>query len=248
MRDRAVGRFALDQLRAQLGVIVGMRLAVALEPVGHVFDLVVAFGVNHDERALFARDREHLEQLPVGQHHIVVGHEHLERGIARTHQSRQLLAQHRRSGIGDDEVEAVIDVALALRLLVIGLDARAQRLAARLKGEGEHGGVAARCRAARAGLEPVGHHDPRALRLVEMDVAVDPAGQDQKAGSVDLGGRARQIVGERDNAALLDADVAFADVGGGDDGPAANDDIKLHVSLPPISSQLTQESCNLRQS
>ena len=61
-----------------------------------------------------------------------------------------------------------------------------------------------------------------------MDVAVDSAGQDQKARSVDLGGGARQIVGERDDAAVLDADVAFADVGRGGDGPAANDQIKLH--------------------
>ena len=61
-----------------------------------------------------------------------------------------------------------------------------------------------------------------------MDVAVDAAGQNQKARSVDLGSGARQVVGERDDAAVFHADVAFADVSGGDDRSAANDQIKLH--------------------
>ena len=77
-----MGRLALDEFGARLRMKVRMGLAVALQTIGHVFDLVVAFGVNHDERALFARDGEHLEQLPVGQDHVVIGHEHLERRIA----------------------------------------------------------------------------------------------------------------------------------------------------------------------
>ena len=228
MRDRAVGRLALDQLGPRFRVIIGMGLALALEPVGHELDLVVAFRMDHDERALLARDAEHLEQLPVGQNQIVIGHEHLERRVARAHQRRQLLAQHRRRRIGDDEVEAVVDVALALRLLVIVLDALAQRLAARLKGERQHGGVAAGRGAAGAALEAIGHHDPRPHRLVEMDVAVDAAGEDQETRSVDLGRGARQAAGQSGDAAVLDADVAFADIRGGDDGSSANDEIKFH--------------------
>jgi hypothetical protein len=61
-----------------------------------------------------------------------------------------------------------------------------------------------------------------------MDVAVDSAGQHQEPRSVDLGSGARQIVRERDDPAVLHANVAFADVGGGGDGSPANDQIKLH--------------------
>ena len=39
---------------------------------------------------------------------------------------------------------------------------------------------------------------------------------------------ARQIVRERDDTAVFHANVAFADVSGGDDRSAANDQIKLH--------------------
>ena len=60
-------------------------------------------------------------------------------------------------------MESVVDVALALRLLMIVLDALAQGLPARLQREGKHGRVAARRRAAGAALEPVRHDDPRTL-------------------------------------------------------------------------------------
>jgi hypothetical protein len=73
-----VGRLALDELRPGLGMKVRVGLAVALEAIGHVFDLVVALRVNHHGRALFASDGENLEQLPIGQDHVVVGHEHFE--------------------------------------------------------------------------------------------------------------------------------------------------------------------------
>jgi hypothetical protein len=61
-----------------------------------------------------------------------------------------------------------------------------------------------------------------------MDMAVDSAGQDQQARSVDLGSGARKILRQRDDTAVFDAHVAFAHVGGGDDRSAANDQIKLH--------------------
>jgi hypothetical protein len=130
--------------------------------------------------------------------------------------------------IRDDQVESVVDIALALRLFVITLDALTQRLPARLQRKREDGRVAARHRTAGPALEPVRRHNPRTLGLVEMDVAVDSAGQDQEAGSVDFGGGARQVFGERDDPAAFHADIAFADVGGGDHCSAANDQIKFH--------------------
>jgi len=80
-----------------------------------------------------------------------------------------------------------------------------------------------------------------------MDMAIDSAGQDQEARSVDFGSGARQILGKGDYAAAFYAHVAFADIGRRDDRSATNDKIKLHVPLPPISSGPTQDSCNLRQ-
>ena len=62
-----------------------------------------------------------------------------------------------------------------------------------------------------------------------MDATVDSAGQEQKAGSVDLGRGAREVLRQGDDAAVLHANVAFADVGGGDDRAAPNDQIKLHT-------------------
>ena len=148
--------------------------------------------------------------------------------VARAHQRRQLLAQHRWRRIGDDEVESVVDVTLPLRLLVVLFDALPQGLPARLQRKRQNGGVAARGRAAGAALETIRHHNPRTLGLVEMDVAVDSAGQNQQARSVDLGGGAWQIVCERDDAAVFHANVAFADVSGGDNRSAADNQIKLH--------------------
>ena len=90
-----------------------------------------------------------------------------------------------------------------------------------------------------------------------MDMAVDSPGQDQKARSVDLGRGARQVVRQHGDAAVLHADVAFADVGGGDDGPAANDEIKLHSPRlrfsPALASRrgdakfMQQDPCKLRR-
>ena len=73
-----MGRLALDELGPRFCMKVRVGLAVPLKAIGHVFDLVVAFRVNHHRCALFARDGEDLEQLPVGQDHVVVGHEHFE--------------------------------------------------------------------------------------------------------------------------------------------------------------------------
>jgi hypothetical protein len=132
-------------------------------------------------------------------------------------------------------VESVVDVALALRLLVIALDALAQGLPTRLQRKREDGGVAARRRAAGAALEPVRHDDPRTHGLIEMDMAVDSAGQDQQARSVDLGSGARQVLRQGDDTAVLDAHIAFAHVGGGDHRSTANDQIKLHSHYPLLS-------------
>ncbi len=88
--------------------------------------------------------------------------------------------------------------------------------------EGQHHGVAAERRRARAAFEIVGHHDAGAGRLRDMDMAVDAARQHQLAGGVDDLARIAEILAERRDAAVPDADIAGEGVGGGRNGAAAN--------------------------
>ena len=129
----------------------------------------------------------------VGQRQALVGHEHLERGVAVVDQRRQLLAEHALGRVGDDEMERDVDVAMAVGLGVIVLHHLAQDLPLLLHGERQHHGVAAERRRARAGVEIVGHDDAGAGRLREMHVAVDAAGQHQHAARVDDLGRAPDV-------------------------------------------------------
>ena len=58
--------------------------------------------VNHDERVLAARGRQHLKNLPVVEPEGVVGHVDLERRVAGSNQRRQLLAGDLLGWVGDD--------------------------------------------------------------------------------------------------------------------------------------------------
>jgi hypothetical protein len=78
---------------------------------------------------------------------------------------------------------------------------------------------------------------------IEVDVAVDAAGEDQEARRINLRGGARQIGCEGGDAAVLDADVAFADVGSRDGGSAPNDEIKFHCVVSDAWGARTQDSC-----
>ena len=64
-------------------------LAVSLQPLGKETDGVVAFGMHHHQCAVLARNVQHLKDLPVGELHVVVGHEDLHRGVALGDQRRQ---------------------------------------------------------------------------------------------------------------------------------------------------------------
>ena len=118
-RDRAVRRLALDRDRPRRAVEVRRGLAGALQPVGEEADRVVVLGMHHHERAGLARDAHHVEHLEVGERQAVIGHEHLERGVAVLDQRRQLLAEHGVGRVRDDQVERDIDVAMPVRLGVI---------------------------------------------------------------------------------------------------------------------------------
>ena len=65
-----------------------------------------------------------------------------------------------------------------------------------------------------------------------MDVAVDAARQHQLAGGVDDLLRRAEIVAERRDPAVRDADVAGEGVGGGRNGAAADDGVEGHAAIP----------------
>ena len=75
---------------------------------------------------------------------------------------------------------------------------------------------------------PVRHGDPLALVLVEVDVAVDAARQHEQARGVDRARRRPDVLAERHDAAVPDADVASHRVGRGDDGATPDGEVERH--------------------
>ena len=212
-------------------MVVRRGLARALQAIGEEADGVVVLGVHHDERAGLARHAHDVEHFQVGQRQPLVGHEHLERGVAVVDQRRQLLAEHALGRVGDDEMERDVDVAMAVGLGVIMLHHLAQAFALLLHGERQHHGVAAERGGAGAGGEVVGHDDAGAGRLGDVDVAVDAAGQHQQAARIDDVGRIAEIFAERRDPPAADADVALKRVGRGCDRAAADDGVERHVTV-----------------
>ena len=153
----------------------------------------------HRHRAFAPREREHVEHLVVVELEPVVGHVHLERRVAVLDERRKLLAQDLGGGVGDDEMKGVVDDGLGARAAVVRLDHLAQRLAAVLGGEGDDGGGTAERGGDRAGVEVVGAQDPGRRHLLDVAVAVDPPGQNELAGGVNLVGACVQVLRQRDD-------------------------------------------------
>jgi hypothetical protein len=94
-----------------------------------------------------------------------------------------------------------------------------------LRGEWDDCRIAAERRGDGAAVKIVGaHHAGRGL-LLDMDMAVDCAGQHELARRVDLARAGRQAPAERRHHAVLDADVAMLRVGRRDDGTVPDDEI-----------------------
>ena len=156
--DGTMGGFALDGLRSRRSVEIGRDMALALELHRHEANGVVALAMDHHQRLLASRDLEDLQQLPVAENKIVIGHEHLEGGVAVLDQRRQFLAEHDRRRIGDDQMKGGVDVAFAFGQFAILLDTGPQRRAFLLQRKGKDHGVAAGRGRAGGGSEIVGHH------------------------------------------------------------------------------------------
>ncbi|MNO82297.1 hypothetical protein D3C76_735680 [compost metagenome] len=164
--------------------------------------------MEHHHGALTARDRQRLENLPVAQLQRIVGHVDLERCIAFSNQGRQFFTQHLRGGVGDDQVEGIIDHRLVTRPAMVVIDGRAQAFALLLAGERDDGGGAAAGRRDRAAEEVISHHRAVASRLVEVYMAVDATGGDMPACRVDFLETLRQVQAKGDDAPITNTDIA----------------------------------------
>ena len=224
-RDQAADRLGLGEARMADRVVARRGVAARQQALDHPGDHRVVLGVDRDHRARAPGERQEIQHLLVGQPEQRIGHEQLERGVALPDQPRQL-GHDRLARVRDDHVEGVVDHRLPGPLAVVG-DHLQHRGAAVLGGERDHRGGAAERRRDRPAIEVVGVPDPHARELLDVAVAVDPARQHQQARGVDLARAARQILGERDDAAAAHADVGAEGVRGGHHGAVADDEIEV---------------------
>ncbi|MDT4821390.1 hypothetical protein FQZ97_545680 [compost metagenome] len=187
-----------------LGSGVAGRQQVARDPA----DYVIVFGVNHRQCAFAGSDGEYIQQLPVVQFQLVVGHEDLERGNAGADQFRKIAVQGLGRGIRDDQVIAIVDDGLLGGRGCVGVGHLAQGLAAVLRGEGHDGGIAAVGRGDRRAVPVVGTQHAHAGELFHMAMAVDSARHHQPAGCVNGAPACRKRCGNRGNHTVRNADVA----------------------------------------
>ena len=142
-------------------------------------DQGLVLGVHVDHDALARGPVQHPEDLPVVEAEVGDGGEDLETREALGRERADFVEHARGVGVGDHDVDAVVEVASALALGHLGLHRCPQGLAAGLEGEVHEAGDAAGGGGAAPALEVVGGRgvaDP----AVEVSVDVDRArGDDQ---------------------------------------------------------------------
>ena len=192
--------------------------------------------MDHDERALAARQRQDVQHLPVVQLQQVVGHVHLERGVPVADQRRQFLAHDLLRRVGNDQVKGVVDDRLRAGGLVVFLDDLPQRLAAMLGRERDHRRRPAKRRRDSGAVEIIGADHSGRGTLLNMAVAVDAARQHEPTGCIDLARAPREILAEGRNDTVLDGDVTGNDVGGRSHGAVADHQIVFAHAAPLLLS------------
>ena len=79
------------------------------QPFVHPFDHIVVFRVYHRDGTVFARDRQNIQHTAITDIHQIVGHENLEGCDPAGEGTGQLLVQHFRGRVGDDQVVTIIN-------------------------------------------------------------------------------------------------------------------------------------------
>ena len=218
------------------GVVARRHVPLPHHAPGQPADDAVVLGMHHRQSTVASRGGQHIEDLLVVQTHAVVGHEDLERAHAGVDGRRQVGGQRLFIGVGDDEVEAVVNHRLIGGALVVVGQHLGDVVGAVLRAEGDDGGRAAECGRDRGRMEVVGAHDAEGGHLLDVAVTVHAAGHHQLAARIDLAGAGRQAGAYGRDLAGNDADVGLARVGRRDDGAAADHEIKAHAVLPFFSA------------
>jgi len=239
-RDQPREGFRLAHARMRDGVEFRRGIAVLDQPLAHPRDHAVVLGMHAHHRVVVARGLQHVEQLLVVDLEPVVGHEHLERGVAGLHQRRDFLRQHLLARVGEDHVEGVIHHRAALRILVILVHHGLQAHADVLRGKRDHCGGAAVGGRRRCALERVGVHQAGGRKLLDVAVAVDAAGQHQFAARVDLLFALVETFGDGRDGRSADADIGLHGVGRGRHRAAADHEIE-GFAFSFLSPSITSE-------
>ena len=90
------------------------RIVGPQKPFDTPHDEIVVLRVHHRDHAEVARFFEHVEHLTIVEPNGVVRHEDLDRGMTLGDESGKLVVEDGRCGIGNDQVEAVVDHGLAV--------------------------------------------------------------------------------------------------------------------------------------
>ena len=189
--DGPVGRLPLELGGTGERVEPGIGLAPRQRLADEHVDRDAVLGVHHHDRAALAGILHRPQDLAVvGVEDAGVRHEQLEAGDALVvdevrHRLQRLLVD-----AADDLVEAVVDRAVPVGLVVPLGEPVHHVLAGALHGEVDDGGDAAPRRGDRAGLERVGRGGATEREL-HVGVHVDAAGDHVLAGGVDLAVRER---------------------------------------------------------
>ncbi len=201
------------------------------DPANHV----VVLGVHHHQRAFFAGNGHHIEQLRVVELQLVVGHVDLERRDAGSDRSWQIDRQGLLVGIGQDQVEGVIDHRLRCGpLCVVGDDLR-DALSAMLDRERQDRRRPAECGRHGSRVEVVGAHEAHAGHLFDVNVAVDAAGEHPAARGIDVAASRRQPGGDGGDDAVADPDVRVPGLAMVGQPPVADrqvERIEVHAKRP----------------
>ena len=218
--DDAAGGLALQRFRAAARVPVGRRPAGGDVAAHQRGDDVPVFGVDDGQRAGVAGGLQGQQQLVVGQAQAV-GHVELEAATTGG-AGRGGLLQPGDVARADGHVQAVVDDRAGGDALPRGQRGQHRLVRSRLH-EVNDGRRAAKGRRARAVEEVVGGGEA-ADGHVQMDVAVDRAGQDVLAGGVDLAASA-QVLADGGDVLAVDGHVGRVDGVGGDERAVADNEV-----------------------
>ena len=227
-------RLGLEDLRPRARVVDRVGLAGRERALDEHVDRPAVLAVHHRQRVEVARGLEHAEEQVVGDHqHALVGEEDLEAGDA--------LLDHRRHvgegalvGLGDRDVEAVVDVRGAGRALLPLIERGLQPAALLLDHEVDDARRPAGRGCTRAGVVVV-DRARAAERHRHVRVVVDQARQHEAAGRVDDLRVGVPDVADGDDLLPVDQDVGDRRVAGGHDRAAADE--RSHAAPPVIEAR-----------